>query len=156
MLAPHDKPIVCSYISGMSNGFLARGMVVEAKDSIVVFQPSDTNYQIHLQTSRPYTGPIGQPIDARIRAKARKVYTVPSGGGFISPIFGSPRTLQGRALHVEDRQIIIRAGVPISVELPQPDTAVDLSAGPIGLGSMINVAVLPGTTFEWVPPQTYK
>ncbi|MGA2442394.1 MAG: hypothetical protein ABSH08_15680 [Tepidisphaeraceae bacterium] len=140
----------------MSNGFLARGKVVEAKDSIVVFQPADTNYQIHLQTARPYTGPIGQLIDARIRAKARKVYTVPSGGGFISPIFGSPRTLQGRALHVEDRQIIIRAGVAISVELPQPETAVDLSAGPIAVGSMINVAALPGTTFELVPSQTSK
>jgi len=154
--APHDKPIVCSYISRMSNGFLARGKVVEAKDSIVVFQPADTNYQIHLQTARPYTGPIGQLIDARIRAKARKVYTVSSGGGFISPIFGSPRTLQGRALHVEDRQIIIRAGVAISVELPQPETAVDLSAGPIAVGSMINVAALPGTTFELVPSQTSK
>jgi hypothetical protein len=140
----------------MSNGFLARGKVVEAKDSNVVFQPCDTNYQIHLQTARPYTGPIGQLIDARIRARARKVYTVPSGGGFISPIFGSPRTFQGRALHVDDRQVIIRAGVPISVELPQSDSALDLSAGPIAVGSMINVAALPGTTFELVASQTSK
>ena len=125
-------------------------------DSIVIFQPCDTNYQMHLQTSRPYTGPIGQLIDARLRAKAGKIYTVPSGGGFISPIFGSPRTLQGRALHVDDRQIIIRAGVAISVELPQPETAIDLSAGPIAVGSMINVAALPGTTFELVPSQTSK
>jgi hypothetical protein len=140
----------------MSNGFLARGKVIEAKDCIVVFQPCDTNYQIHLQTARPYTGPVGQLIDARIRAKARKVYTVPSGGGFISPIFGSPRTLQGRALHVDDRQIIIRAGVPISVELPQPETAVDLSEGPIAVGAMINVAAFPGTSFELVLSPTPK
>jgi hypothetical protein len=136
----------------MSGGFLARGKVVEARDSMVVFQPSDTNYQIHLQTTRPYTGPIGQPIDARIRVKARKVYTVPSGGAFISPIFGPPRILQGRALHVDDRQLIIRAGAPICVELPQLDDAVDLDAGPIAVGSMINVAALPGTTFELVAP----
>src|SRR5208282_3335393 len=105
----------------MSNGFLARGKVVEAKDSLVVFQPSDTNYQLYLQSARPYTGPIGQIIDARLRAKARKVYTVPSGGGFISPIFGSPRTLQGRALHVEDGMLVIRAGLPVVVELPNSD-----------------------------------
>src|SRR5271170_1125044 len=113
----------------MANDYLARGKVVEAKDSMVVFQPSDTNYQLYLQTARPYTGPIGQLIDARLRAKARKVYTVPSGGGFISPIFGSPRTIQGRALHVEDRQIVVRAGVPIAIDLPQSDEAVDLSDG---------------------------
>jgi len=140
----------------MSNGFTARGKVVEAKDSLVVFQPSDTNYQLHLQTARPYTGPIGQPIDARLRAKARKVYTVPSGGGFISPIFGSPRTLQGRALYVEDRQIVIRAGVPISVDLPQPEDAIDLDDGPIKVGAIINVAALPGMTFEFVASQTTK
>jgi hypothetical protein len=140
----------------MSNGYLARGKVVEAKNLLVVFQPSDTNYQLHLQSARPYTGPIGQLIDARLRAKARKVYTVPSGGGFISPIFGSPRTLQGRALHVEDRQIVIRAGVPIAVDLPQPESAIDLDDGPIEVGAMINVAALPGMTFEFVTSQTTK
>jgi hypothetical protein len=140
----------------MSNGFLARGKVVEAKDSLVVFQPFDTNYQLYLQAVRPYTGPIGQPIDARLRAKARKVYTVPSGGGFISPIFGSPRTLQGRALHVEERQIVIRAGVPIAVDLPQPDDAIDLDNGPIEVGAIINVAALPGMTFEFVSSQIPK
>ena len=132
----------------MSNGYTARGKVVDAKDSMVVFQPCDTNYQLYLQTARPYTGPLGQLIDARLRAKARKVYTVPSGGGFISPIFGSPRTLQGRALHVDDRQIVIRAGVPIAVDLPQGDDALDLSEGAISVGSIINVAAFPGMTFE--------
>jgi hypothetical protein len=140
----------------MSNGFIARGKVIEAKDSLVVFQPFDTNYQLYLQIGRPYTGPIGQPIDARLRVKARKVYTVPSGGGFIAPIFGSPRTLQGRALHVEERQIVIRAGVPIAVDLPQPDDAIDLDNGPIEVGAIINVAALPGMTFELVSSQTPK
>jgi hypothetical protein len=140
----------------MSNGYLARGKVIETKDTLVIFQPSDTNYQLHLQSARPYTGPIGQIIDARLRAKARKVYTVPSGGGFISPIFGSPRTIQGRALHVEDRQIVVRAGVPIAIDLPQSDEAVDLSEGSIAVGAMINVAALPGMTFEFVASQTAK
>lgn len=140
----------------MSNGFLARGKVVEAKDSLVVFTPADTNYRIHLEISRPYTGPMDQYIEARIRAKARKVYTVPSGGGFIAPIFGPPRTLQGRALHVDDRQIVIRAGAPISVDLPQSDDAVDLDDGAIKVGAIINVAACPGATFEFVPPQSQK
>ena len=140
----------------MATGYLARGKVIEAKDSMVVFQPSDTNYQMYLQIARPYTGPLGKLIDARLRVKARKVYTVPSGGGFISPIFGSPRTLQGRALHVEERAIVIRAGMPIAVDLPQPEDAIDLDNGPIEVGAIINVAALPGMTFELVTSQTPK
>jgi hypothetical protein len=131
-----------------SNGFLARGKVVEANDARVVFTPLETNYRLHLQTNQRYAGPLNQIIEARIRAKARKVYTVPSGGGFISPIFGSPRTIQGRALLVEDRQIVLRAGFPIAVDLPQNDDAVDLDAGPISVGAIVNVVALPGATFE--------
>jgi hypothetical protein len=131
-----------------SNGYLARGKVVEAKDSLVVFAPLDTNYQLHLQTAQRYTGPINQIVEARIRAKARKVYTVPSGGGFISPIFGSPRIIQGRALHVEERQIVLRASVPISIDLPQTEDAIDLDDGSISVGALVNVVTLPGATFE--------
>ena len=134
----------------MANGFLARGKVTSAKDSSIVFEPLNTNYQLHLQVSKPYTGPIGQLIDARIRAKAKKVYTVPSGGGFISPLFGPPKTVQGRALHVEDKVIVLRAGVPISIELPQSDDAVDLSEGVLSVGSIVNAITLPGATFELV------
>jgi hypothetical protein len=140
----------------MSNGYLARGKVIEAKDSLVVFAPADTTYQMHLQTSRPYTGPLGQLIEARIRAKARKVYTVPSGGGFIAPIYGPPKTLQGRALHVDDRQVVIRAGTPVSIDLPQSDDAVDLDDGYIKVGELINVIAWPGATFEYVADQTQK
>lgn len=140
----------------MQNGFLARGKVVEAKDSLVVFHPTDTNYQLYLRTSQPYTGPIGLSIEARIHAKARKVYTVPSGGGFIAPIFGTPRTIQGRALHVDAGQIVIRASIPISIELPQSDDAVDLTEGFISVGSIINVVAFPGATFELASPQPAK
>jgi hypothetical protein len=131
-----------------SNGYLARGKVVEAKESSVVFAPSDTNYQLHLLTSGRYTGPMNQIVEARIRAKARKVYTVPNGGGFISPIYGSPRLIQGRALAVEDRQIVLRASVPITIDLPTNDIAVNLDEGPIAVGAIVNVVTMPDATFE--------
>jgi hypothetical protein len=140
----------------MANEFLARGKVTEAKDSVVVFQPSNTNYQIHLQISQPYAGPIGQLVTARIRVKAAKIYTVPSGGGFISPIFGPPKTIQGRALQLDDNVVVIRAGMPITVELPKADSAVDLSDGPLAVGEMVNAVALPGATFELVSQPTSR
>jgi hypothetical protein len=126
----------------------ARGKVTAVKDGIVVFAPSNTNYQLHLQAAKPYRGPIGQLISAVIRVKARKIYTVPSGGGFISPLFGPPRTIQGRALLVENGTLVLRAGVPVEIELPKSDDAIDLEEGPIGLGTMVNAVALPGATFE--------
>jgi hypothetical protein len=144
------------YIPSMANGYIARGKVTEAKDSRVVFQPFDTNYQLHLQTAKPYTGPIGQLINARIHAKAVKVYTVPSGGGFISPLFGPPKIIQGRAVQVDDRMVVIRAGALVTVELPTADEGVDLSEGPLAVGSLVNAVTMPGATFEWVSPGTLK
>jgi hypothetical protein len=87
-------------------------------------------------------------LSATIRAKARKIYTVPSGGGFITPLFGSPRIIQGRAVYVSDSLVVIRAGCPIVIELPKADDALDLEEGPISAGSIVNAVVFPGTRFE--------
>ena len=130
--------------------FAARGKVTGVKNGTVIFSPFNTNYELHLTTARPYDGPIGTPILANIRAKARKVYTVPSGGGFISPLFGPPKTIQGRAVHVENGLVVIRAGLLVNVQLPSDDTGLDLSDGPITVGSLVNAVALPGTSFELV------
>ena len=136
--------------------FAVRGKVSEVKDAAVVFVPADTNYALHLQTASPYTGPLQQTISATIRAKAKKVYTVPSGGGFLSPLLGPPRTIQGRALHVENGWVVIRAGVSVVVELPTADDALDLQEGPIAVGSIINVVAEPGATMAVVRVGTRK
>jgi hypothetical protein len=128
--------------------FPARGKVIKVNSDSVVFAPANTNYELLLQTPVRYDGPVGQPIHVFIRAKARKVYTVPSGGGFVAPIFGPPRIVQGRTLFVSDTILVIRAGVPIIVEIPKNDLAIDLDDGAIALGNMVNATIFPGVTFE--------
>jgi hypothetical protein len=130
--------------------FPARGVVTEISDGHVIFAPSNTNYLMRLEPTKPYTGPTGHIISAMIRAKARKVYTVPSGGGFVSPIFGPPKTIQGRALFADSASVVIRAGVPIVVDLPAKDDAIDLEEGPIGAGSIVNAICMGGATFELI------
>jgi len=126
----------------------ARGKVLRVQDGKVVFAPSNTNYELQLETAQPYKGPIGEVVYAMIRAKARKVYTVPSGGGFIAPIFGPPKTIQGRALYVTDNMVVIKAGLPVCVEFPKDDSGMDLEDGPISVGTMVNAVALPGANFE--------
>jgi hypothetical protein len=95
-----------------------------------------------------YAGPVGSLTHGIIRAVARKVWTVPSGGNFIAPIFGSPRTIQGRVRALNETSILMQAGAPIVVDLPADANGIDLANGPIRVGAMVNVTALPGARFE--------
>jgi hypothetical protein len=128
--------------------FPARGRITAIEDSKVTFQPSNTNYELHLAVQKDFAGAVGSLVDGTIRVAARKLYTVPSGGNFIAPIFGPPRTIQGRVKFADARQIVVQAGVPVVVDLPSDDNALDLQEGGIGVGTLVNVVGLPGARFE--------
>src|SRR5690606_28111999 len=122
--------------------------VTKVTEDGVVFLPANSSYELHLKTARQYEGPVNQPVQGVVRAHGRKVYTVPSGGGFIEPIFGPPRIVQGRVRHVSDRLVVIMAGCPIVIELPQTDNGIDLGEGSVRVGVMVNATLLPGSTFD--------
>ena len=125
----------------------ARGKVTAVKEGVVWFAPSGTNYELHL-AAPSYSGNTGVLTEGVIRAQARKVWTVPSGGNFIAPIFGPPRTIQGRVRSLSEREIVVHAGVPIVVELPANESGYDLASGPIAVGATVNIMAQPGARFE--------
>lgn len=126
----------------------ARGKVLRTEGDCIVFQPSNTNYELHLKAAG-YNGPIGTPVDCTIRVNARKVYSVSSGGNFIQPIFGPPKIIQGRVISIEGQQIVMHAaGGSVVVTLPQDDRAIDLNSGGISPGSMVNVVAFAGGSGE--------
>ena len=129
--------------------FVAKGKVLRADGNRVVFAPAGTNYELHLEGS--YDGPLNVPVSARIRAKGRKLMTVPSGGNFVAPIQGTPRTFQGRVRYADESQVVIHAGVPVLIELPTEEDALDLADGAVTVGEMLNAIVYPGVSFELVP-----
>jgi hypothetical protein len=126
---------------------VARGKVTGTRDGLVLFAPMGTNYELHL-VAPGYAGPVGVLTEGVIRVTARKVWTVPSGGNFISPIFGSPRIVQGRVRALSERELVVHAGTPLVVDLPDDPNAIDLPNGPIRVGAMVNVAAMPGARFE--------
>jgi hypothetical protein len=135
------------------NDFPAKGRVIEKRDADggVVFQPTGTNYKLWLRpVGGEYKGPVGTPIHAILRVKARKVYTVPSGGNFITPIAGPPRITQGRVRFAADGWLVVHAGTNFAVELPPGESAIDLNNGPIAVGGLVNVVAQPGATIELV------
>lgn len=123
------------------------GKVRRVEEGHVIFSPTNTNYELRL-VSPGYSGPVDKPVKAFIRVTARKVWSVPSGGNFITPIFGPPRIVQGRVRAVDRGWIIVQAGGTILVDLPDDDIVYDLANGPISTGSLVNVTALPGATFE--------
>lgn len=127
----------------------ASGKVIEAKDGYVIFQPAGTSYELRLAAAS-YDGPLNTPVKVIIRATAKKVYTVPSGGNFITPIFGPPRIVQGRVRSGDTRSLVLHAGCPIHVELPKAESGIDLDDGPLWVGRMVNVVCQPGARLEKV------
>lgn len=133
-----------------ASDFPARGKVLRVENGVVVFQPANTNYELHLALAKGAEAPApsGLSVSAVIRCTARKVMTMPSGGNFITPIFGPPRVIQGMVRYLEERVAVVQAGAPIVVTLPADDAAYDHNAGPITTGRMINATLLAGATFE--------
>jgi hypothetical protein len=129
--------------------FPTRGKIIETKEGAVVFNPRGTTYALHLKCSDPAPA-ANELLDVRIRATARKVWTVPSGGNFITPIVGTPRIVQGRVKSISERELLVHAGANFVVDLPKVESAVDLPNGPIAVGSMVNITLLPGASIEEV------
>ena len=133
-----------------AHDFATHGKIVTVTDSSVVFAPRGTSYELNCRTSDKFTGPTNTPVEAVIRVQARKVWTVPSGGNFVSPIMGPPKIIQGRVRQADERTLVVHAGATFVVELPTAEHAVDLPNGPIQVGNMVNVTALPGATIEIV------
>jgi hypothetical protein len=133
--------------------FPARGTIVDVQGDTIIFHPLATTYQLHLdRLPEARIQPSDRQIDGLIRIRARKLWTVPSGGLFIAPIFGPPRIVQGRVRHLDEKHLVLNAGTNVVVELPATNSALDLASGAIRLGSLVNVVALPGARFEPLQP----
>lgn len=132
--------------------FHARGKILSITGNVVVFAPLNTNYELKLDAVGSLEGAqTGVVIDAIIAATPRKIWTVSSGGNFVAPIFGPPRTLQGRVRYLDESQMVIQAGVPIVVSLPRDEKIYDLTNGSITLAGLVNVSAQRGATIKLVP-----
>ncbi len=129
--------------------FPSRGKILGVHVDKVILQPVGTTYQLHLERAAEVSAQVGaRLVDGVVRVRARKVWTVPSGGLFVAPIFGPPRIVQGRVRALDEHEMVVNAGLPIVVELPVASSAFDLANGPISVGTLVNVTVLPGARFE--------
>jgi hypothetical protein len=147
MMLPYDPTMALT-----EQELTAKGRILRTDGEYVVFAPAGTNYQLHLKPANAATAAAAKdvPVRLRIRATGRKLLTVPSGGNFVAPIFGTPKTFQGRVRAISGSTLTLHAGVTVEVQLPGDDHAIDLNNGAITVGQMVNVIVHPGVTAELV------
>ena len=126
-----------------------RGRIIEVHDEWVLFAPANTRYHLKLNTAGKYDGPVNALIDGFVRADARKLWTMASGGNFITPIQGPPRIVQGRVRFLDQQMMAVQCGAVVIVKLPAADSALDLNNGQLEEGAMVNATLMPGAKLEW-------
>ena len=133
------------------NDFPARGKILRVEGDTVVFNPAGTTYELRL-TNQGGELPTASnsTISCYLRATARKIWTMASGGNFVTPIFGPPKVVQGMVRYLEEGLAVVHAGVPVLLTLPKSGTEYDLINGPVIPGVMVNATLLAGATFELV------
>lgn len=129
---------------------LARGVLLEASTpgatpAFVKLTFPNTNYEMRLLTTGPINTPVGKRIVGVIRARARRVDVVQTGGRFVEPVYGRPRRVQGTIVAVNEgrRSIVVNAGAPIECEL----TDERQKPGDFEVGQFVGFDVFGGATF---------
>jgi hypothetical protein len=107
---------------------LARGVLLEktpataTRPAYVTIHIPNTSYELKLVSGVPVEAIAAAPgkrIIGRIRAQARRVDVVKTGGRYVEPVYGRPQRVQGAVVSVdaEHNTITVNAGVPITCEL---------------------------------------
>lgn len=130
---------------------LARG-VLEAvvpdtatRQGYIVLRVPNTSYQLQLRPTSPLTTPVGKRIVGRIKAQARRVDVVGTGGRYVEPVSGHPRRIQGMIVDADagSNSITVNAGVPIVCAVTEKRQ----QAGQFEPGQFVTFDVLEGATF---------
>ncbi len=125
---------------------LTRGTVCSAAEGKLVLAVDNTNYELYLDCQAPLTA--GQRVRGKVVVRARKVWTVSAGGSFITPLAGKPLVVQGIVKAVQGKMLIVQAGTPMCVELPEERSAFDMKNGEPASGVMVNVTTSGAARFE--------
>jgi len=129
---------------------LARGTLTDivastaTKPGFIKVSFPNTSYELHLIPIAPPRAEVDKKILGLIRAKARRIDTVQTGGRYVEPVFGRPRRVQGTVLSVSGESVLVNAGVPIHIT----PTDARQKAADFQPGQFISFDVMDGASFE--------
>jgi hypothetical protein len=124
---------------------IVEGTLREQRDGMIFLALAGTDYVLHLKVDKPIDAPSGTKIHGRIRASARRMDVIKSGGRYIEPVEGPPRRIQGRVIAVDEVNdaVTVLASAPIICSTDPLQ-----KAGMFEVGSMVSFGVEPGARFD--------
>lgn len=133
----------------------AHGTLVEQRDGLIVLALPGSDYRLHLRIDAPLDARPGDRVHGTIKANARRVDVVTSGGAYIEPVYGRPRRLQGRVLATDPAANTLTVNVgpcPVEATLMPAQKAGDFMPG-----MFVSFDVEPGARLdpEHQPPNTH-
>jgi hypothetical protein len=145
----HSGPVIEPAPTSRIDATLARGVLAQVlpatatRPAHVVLTFPNTSYEMHLVPSGDVRTPLGKRIIGTIRARARRIDVVESGGRYVEPVYGRPRRVQGSVLAVDSDAVVVDAGVPIRCTPTDPrQKPADFSPG-----QFVSFDVLDGAIF---------
>ncbi len=126
------------------NSLRACGVLDDQSPEWIVMRVPGTDYRLRLSVYKPVESPIGKRLVGTIRAAARRIDLVGSGGEFVEPVYGEPRRIQGSVLASDatDQTITIKTCVPITVKVGPGQRSEQFP-----IGAMVSFDALSGTSF---------
>lgn len=128
---------------------LARGTLVEivgeaaTRKGYITFAVPNTSYELHLVATGAVGVAPGKRLVGVVKAQARRIDVVQSGGRFVEPVMGHPRRVQGTVVRVEGEAVVVDAGVPIHLTPTDPRQG----ASQFQPGQFVSCDVMDGATF---------
>jgi hypothetical protein len=109
----------------------------------IKFAVPNTSYELHLLPTSPVTAGVSKRLIGTIRAQARRIDVVQSGGQYVEPVMGRPRRVQGTVIAIAGNAVVVDAGVPIHCT----PTDARQQASQFAPGQFVSFDVLDGATF---------
>lgn len=132
---------------------IARGVLVDERDGTIDLAVPGTDYRLALAVGSPLNAREHDMLDRRIRgvirAQARRIDVVVTGGRYVEPVYGRPRRVQGVIVGLDPNAdtVTVQAhdALPIVCKTNGIQHATDFK-----VGQFVSFDVAPGATFSRV------
>jgi hypothetical protein len=135
-------------MSGSANtaGPTVHGVLLEVADQSITLGIPGTDYRLSLAVKAKPDYAVGARVAGQIRATARRVDIIRSGGRYVEPVYGRPRRLQGRVTAVDaaHNTLTVYCGAPFTCSL-----ALEQKATKFEVGQLVSFDVERGASIEF-------
>jgi len=130
-------------MQGVDND-VVRGVLHSANGSEITITIPGTDYQLRFAQGGATSAHPGKRVKGHVHAKALHMHKAQAGGGFIEPVMGQPRIVQGvvRGIDVAANRLLCDVVIPIWVQPFDGQPVSEFIAG-----DMVNFYLQSGATF---------